>query len=493
MKKMKLMRSILCIYTVLLFLLLIQACGDTKNKDDLAKPNVVYILADQWRAQATSYNGDPNLRGRTPNLDRLAATGVSYRNAVSVCPVCTPHRAALLTGRYPTNTGMFLNDLQLPADEYTMAEIFRKEGYLTAYIGKWHLDGMGRFEFTPPERRQGFDYWKALECSHDYNQLLYYTGNTDQKHYWDGYGPYAETNDAINYIREHSAGEKPFLLFLSWGPPHFPHHTAPERFQKIFRKEDIIPAPNVPADMKEAAIAESIGYYSHIMALDSCIGRLQKTLMEEGIYENTIFVFTSDHGEMMGSHSVSPKLKQLAFSESARVPFLLKYPRLFGDKKIVVNSPINTPDILPTLLDLANINIPGSIEGKSMKEAITTPDAFAEEAALVMSVSPFDRPENNEYRGIYTSRYTYVENLEGPWLMYDNEEDPYQMNNLADKPEYEYLSKELGSILLEKLKMIGDEFRPRGYYIDKWGYKLNKSGYIDYRAGAEPQGPALNK
>lgn len=493
MRKIKTIKRILCISPVVLFLVLIQACVNTKNKDDLKKPNIVYVIADQWRAQATSYNGDPNLRGRTPNLDRIAETGVNYRNAVSVCPVCTPHRAALLTGRYPTSTGMFFNDIHLPADEYTMAEIFKEAGYQTAYIGKWHLDGMGRFEFTPPERRQGFDYWKALECSHDYNNLLYYSGDSDQKHYWEGYGPYAETNDAIDYIREHSDDEKPFLLFLSWGAPHFPHHTAPDRFQKIFREEGIILAPNVPDEMKEKAEEESVGYYSHIMALDSCIGRLQETLKEEEISENTIFVFSSDHGEMMGAHSVRPKLKQLAYAESVRVPFLLKYPALFGNEKIIVNSPINTPDILPTLLDLADIQVPESVEGKSMAQAITNPDAFADKAAVVMSVSPFDNPENDEYRGIYTSRYTYIENLEGPWLMYDNEKDPYQMNNLVDKPEYEGLLKELDSILSEKLNMIGDEFKSRGYYIEKWRYKLNKWGHIDYSTDAQPQGPGLNK
>ncbi|MBS0010148.1 MAG: sulfatase [Bacteroidales bacterium] len=487
------MKRIHCISLVLLFLILTQGCVNTKNKDDLKKPNVVYVLTDQMRAQATSYNGDPNLKGRTPNLDRLAETGVNYRNAVSVCPVCTPHRAALLTGRYPTSTGMFFNDIHLPADEYTMAEIFKGAGYQTAYIGKWHLDGMGRSEFTPPERRQGFDYWKALECSHDYNELLYYTGDSDKKYYWEAYGPYAETDDAIDYIREHSDREKPFLLFLSWGTPHFPHHNAPERFQKIFREEGIIPAPNVPDEIKEKAREESVGYYAHIMALDSCIGRLQQALKEEEIYENTIFVFTSDHGEMMGAHSVRPKLKQLAYAESVRVPFLLKYPLMFGNKKIVVNSPINTPDILPTLLKLANIPVPESIEGKSMARAITNPDEFEDEAAVVMSISPFDIQENDEYRGIYTSRYTYIENLEGPWLMYDNEKDPYQMNNLLDKTEYQDLLKELDSKLSEKLNMIGDEFKPRKYYIEKWGYKLNKWGYIDYGPDAEPQGPSLNK
>ncbi len=105
-------------------------------------PNIVYLLADQWRAQATGYAGDPNVH--TPNLDRLAREGLYFRNAVSVCPVCTPYRSALMTGRYPTSTGMFLNDASLPATEVCMAQIFGSAGYATGYIGKWHLDGRGR-------------------------------------------------------------------------------------------------------------------------------------------------------------------------------------------------------------------------------------------------------------------------------------------------------------------------------------------------------------
>ena len=149
------------------------------------RPNVVYVLADQWRASATGYAGDPNVK--TPNLDRLAKSCLNFRNAVSVAPVCTPYRAALMTGRYPTSTGMFLNDAHLPDSELCMAEIYRAAGYKTGYIGKWHLDGHGRESYIPPERRQGWDYWKAAECDHTYNHSHYYTGESDEKRFWEGY------------------------------------------------------------------------------------------------------------------------------------------------------------------------------------------------------------------------------------------------------------------------------------------------------------------
>ena len=116
--------------------------GQNPPAEKSVKPNLIYVLTDPWRASATGYAGDPNVK--TPDLDALALESINFENAVSVCPVCTPYRAALLTGRYPTSTGMFLNDLYLPDEELCMAEIFRTAGYETGYIGKWHLDGHGR-------------------------------------------------------------------------------------------------------------------------------------------------------------------------------------------------------------------------------------------------------------------------------------------------------------------------------------------------------------
>jgi arylsulfatase A-like enzyme len=482
--------------TTIVFLGLLWCCkNSTKKATDLLeikKPNIVYVLADQWRAQATGYNGDPNLIGKTPNLDRLADQGISFTNAVSVCPVCTPYRAALLTGQYPTTTGMIFNDLHLPGESVTMAELFKESGYKTCYIGKWHLDGMGRFAYTPPERRQGFEYWKALECSHDYNNLLYYEGESDVQHYWEGYGPYAETEDAISYIHQHADNDKPFFMVLSWGAPHFPHHTAPEELKQLFNPDEIALRANVADDVKENAIKESIGYYAHILALDSCMGKLQKALDEAGIADNTILVFTSDHGEMMGSHGVRPRQKQVPWAESVKVPFLLRYPAQYGNNKIVVDVPINTPDILPTLLSLAGLPVPDAIEGDNIAEAINNEEAYKERAALIMNVSPF-AGKADEYRGIYTSRYAFIKTLEGPWLLFDHKVDPLQMDNLVGKSGYEQLQEDLELLLQRELNKVGDEFKPRQYYIDKWGYKLTEGGYIDYSEDAEFQGPGLNK
>jgi arylsulfatase A-like enzyme len=466
--------------------------AQTATKPSPAKPNIIYVFADQWRAQATGYNGDPNLIGKTPNLDRIASHSVNFTNAISVCPFCTPYRASLLTGQYPTSTGMIFNDVQLPVASLTMAKIFKASGYQTAYIGKWHLDGMGRFEFTPPARRQGFDYWKALECSHEYNNLLYYTGNTDEKHYWEGYGPYAETKDAIQYINLHAKGKTPFLLVLSWGAPHFPHVSAPKELQQQFTPEKMILAPNVAKEMMERARQESVGYYGHILALDKCLGDIQNAISEAGIADNTIFVFTSDHGEMMGAQGVAPRQKQVPYAESVRVPFLLRYPAQYGNRAIVVNAPIDSPDILPTLLSLAGIPVPETVEGEDMTPAIGHPDAKKDKAALIMNPAP-SVGNLDEYRGIYTDRYAYVKNLNGPWFLYDHATDPFQLNNLAGMPAYSELQNRLEGMLQQELRKIGDDFRPRTWYFQKWGYQTSKEGNIEVLDRTIYQGPALNK
>jgi len=289
------------------------------GKKGPGRPNIVYVLADQWRACATGYAGDPNVK--TPNLDTLASTSINFENAISVCPVCTPYRSALLTGRYPMSTGMFLNDLYLPDEELCMAEIFKRASYETGYIGKWHLDGHGRSSFIPKERRQGFDYWKVLECTHDYNHSQYYDGDNKTLHTWEGYDAFAQTADARSYIHDHAKSDRPFLLMLSYGPPHFPHHTAPEKFKNLYDPGAITLRPNVPGNKMEKARKEAQGYYGHCTAIDHCLGDLLKTLQDTGIADNTIFIFTSDHGEMLWSQGQKHWEKQRPWDESIRVPF----------------------------------------------------------------------------------------------------------------------------------------------------------------------------
>ncbi|XOV92421.1 MAG: sulfatase [Bacteroidota bacterium] len=484
-------RQLTIIPIISLLACLLWSCNERPKSEQVKRPNVLFLLADQWRAQSTGYNGDPNLVGKLPNLDRLASQSVDFKNAFSITPVCTPYRAALLTGRYPTSTGMIFNDLHLPEEEVTMGELFKEAGYKTGYIGKWHLDGMGRSNYTPPERRQGFDYWKALECSHDYHNMRYYEGNDPEPKTWEGYSPYATTADAISYMKANANGEDPFLMVLAWATPHFPHQTAPEELQKEFDVDKIILRDNVPEDMRELARKEAVGYYAHMLALDKCFGYIQKALDDLGIADNTIVVFSADHGEMMGSQGVRPRQKQVPWIESVSIPFLIRYPDKYGKDGIEIKEPMNVPDVLPTLLSIAGLEIPDFIEGDDLSGVITGDYSNADDAALVMNVSPFALP-NPEYRGVYTSRYAYIKNLDQPPLLFDLKMDSLQMNNLAGQPGNEELLNEMESILQRELSDAGDEFRPRQYYIDKWNYRLNKGGHIDYSEGAPPQGPALN-
>ena len=452
------------------------------------KPNIVFLLADQWRAKATGYAGDPNIR--TPHLDRLASRSLNFRNVVSVCPVCTPYRAALMTGRYPTSSGMFLNDAYLPDGELCMAEILKKSGYTTAYIGKWHLDGHGRSAYIPPERRQGWDYWKAAECDHNYEHSHYYTGNSDEKHFWEGYDAFAQTQDAQAYLRRQARSSRPFVLLVSYGVPHFPHQTAPRTYQDQYPPEKIRLLPNVPQAMQENARLEAQGYYAHIAALDQCIGEILTTLSETGLAENTILVFTSDHGEMLGSHGCPPKMKQVAWDEAAHVPFLLCYPPAHQHRGRAIETPLTTPDILPTLLGLAKIAIPGTVEGEDLSALIRGKPEPSDRTALYMGVAPFAGSGfNREYRALRTPRYTYVCGLEGPWLLFDDRQDPHQLDNLLGQPEYKALCRNLDDRLQAKLRRIGDVFRPAQHYIESWGYEIAQHGSISYAPGAKVQSP----
>ena len=448
------------------------------EKHAVRKPNLVYIFADQWRAQAAGYAGDPN--ARTPNLDKLAKESVNFTNAVSGCPVCSPYRASLMTGRYPLTNGVFLNDVYLNTDAVSIAQAYNKAGYETGYIGKWHLEEQHRSAFIPKERRQGFKFWKVMECTHKYNNSFYYA-DENVKLKWEGYDAIAQTREAQRYICEHTGG-KPFALFLSWGPPHNPYHTAPEKYRKLFDANKLKLRSNVPKHLEAQARKDLAGYYAHIAALDDCIGEIIQTLKESGLEKNTIFVFTSDHGDML--YSQGQERKQRPWDESILVPFLLRYPAVLGRKGRTIDMPLDAPDIMPTLLGLSGIEIPDSVEGADFSGVIMGTEKPKENAALISCISPFGewtRPKGGkEYRGVRTRRYTYVKTLKGPWLLYDNKKDPYQLNNLCNKPEHRKLQKKLEGVLLQKLKETNDEFLSGWEYIKKWGYVVDKFGTATY-------------
>ncbi len=471
------MKKITYFIALCVFALCFASC---QQAEPVKKPNIVYILTDQWRASAFGYAGDPNVQ--TPNLDQFSKEAVNFANAVSVLPVCTPHRASLFTGRYPTSTGMFLNDLYLPSEELCMAEMFKAEGYNTAYIGKWHLDGHGRTNNVDIPRRQGFDYWKALECSHNYNKMPYYDNDDPKMKFWKGYSPYALAADANEYMTAHVQDEAPFLLVLSIATPHFPHYSAPQAMKDKYPLEELQLEPNVPQEWDEKTRKELQGYYAHCTASDEAIGTVLAKIKELALDKNTIVVFSSDHGEMMGSHGMRPFMKQLAWDESIKVPFLISYPGIGDNKGAVVNAPINTPDILPSLLGMTGSAIPASIEGENLAALIQAPNPDVDRVALIMNPCPFTSEfKYPEYRAIRTKQYTYARTPEGASKMFDNIADPYQMNNLIGNADYAQLQADLDAKLNVALEKSGDDFQSRQYYLDKWHFTLDqRKKCIDY-------------
>lgn len=402
-------------------------------------------------------------------------------NAVAGVPVCCPSRASFLTGQRPLTHGVFLNDVPLAPDASTLAKSFRAAGYDTALIGKWHLDGHGRSNFIPRERRQGFEYWKALECTHDYNNSFYYAAGPE-KLKWEGYDPIAQTQDAENYLRTHAKSEKPFFLVLSWGPPHDPYQTAPAKFRALYAPDQFKLRPNIPENMAARIRKEMVGYYSHCSALDDCLGELRGKLKEEGLDQNTLLIFTADHGDLLGAHGGHNK--QQPYDESLRIPFLLHWPAGLGTKPRKLDALINSEDMMPTLLGLCGVAIPKSVEGLDYSGYLHGGANPSDGATLLSCVSPFGQWNRSiggkEYRGIRTLRYTYVRDLKGPWLLFDNEKDPYQLHNLVAEPGFAALQAELDATLKKKLAAAHDEFLPGADYIKKWGYTVDKTGTAPY-------------
>lgn len=437
------------------------------------KPNILFIIADQWRAQAFGFAGDPNVK--TPHLDRFEKQCVNFTQAVAGMPVCSPTRASLLTGQRPQTHGIFINDVPLSTNAVTLPKVLKAAGYDTGCIGKWHVDGHGsRSAFIPRERRQGFDYWKVLECTHAYNNSFYYADGPE-KLKWDGYDAFAQTRDAQNYLRERAKAGRPFLLWLSWGPPHNPYETAPAKYRAMYSPEKIQFHPNVPESAREQARKELVGYYAHCTALDDAFADLLRTLDETGLATNTIVVFTSDHGDMLWSQN--QQRKQRPWEESARVPMLFRVPASLGVKPHRSSATMNTEDVMPTLLGLCGAAVPKSVEGFDFTGAMRGGADPSGGATILRCISPFGeftrKRGGKEYRAVRTAKHTYVSDLDGPWLLYDNVADPYQSTNLVGQAAHIGLRAELDTLLKKKLAEQRDAFLPGPDYIRQWGYKVD--------------------
>jgi len=446
------------------------------------KPNILFVFADQLRSQELSCYGGVNIK--TPNLDRLAEEGLMMTNAISTYPICTPFRGMLLTGLYPLHSGISNNDHPLNPNLPSFAKACKEEGYNTAYIGKWHLDGMGRTTYIPPQRRLGYDFWQALECTHDYFNSLYYDNNAKEPGYWEGFDAEAQTKAAQDYIKSRDP-EKPFFLTLSWGPPHDPY-IAPQKYldridpMKLELRENVKeheiadkladnPRFIIPDkykdrkkrryDLENEEWVRSIyaKYLAATLALDDYFGQLMKTLEEEGILDNTIIVFTSDHGDHLGSHQFYGKCTP--FEETISIPFLVRYPKSVKAKTIS-DALLSPMDMFPTIFGMAGLKH-SDVDGFDLSKVIANEEEDKRDAILLMNLTHFNNAALvnglDTYRGLRTRQYTYARYEDKtPWLLFDNKKDQYQMNNLANNPDYIELINELDTKLEKLLKEAGD-------------------------------------
>jgi arylsulfatase A-like enzyme len=239
---------------------------------------------------------------------------------------------------------------------------------------------------------------------------------------------------------------------------------------------------NVTEDMRERALKELQGYYAHCTATDKAIGEIIQKAKDLGIYDNSIIVFTSDHGEMMGAHGYRPFMKHQVYAESSEIPFLISYPGMAKNRGKIAEAPVTTPDILPTLLGLCNIEIPETIEGYDLSQIVKDPSKDKDRVALFMNPCPFNIAyADDEYRAIKTATYTYAKTPDGPSMLFDNVKDPLQLNNLVGDASHAEIRNKLDARLMEELARIGEtEVKPREYYLKKFGFEGRKEFRDEY-------------
>ncbi len=455
------------------------------------RPNVVFLLADQLRLQSCGYSGgyaeDPD--PYTPNLDALAEESADFRNAVAVNPVCCAYRASLFTGKYPSSTGMVINELRAMPDPDAIAHVLAPAGYHTGYIGKWHLYGKDHTpeqQFIPPgPHRLGFDdEWASFNFNHEYYKGFYYRDTVDRIDV-AGYEPHTHTDLAIDFLQRASNDEQPFALFVSYGPPHDPWDwdNCPETFNHLFRGTSFPDPPNYRdgharywhpewdeqwwiANWKPHRERYRQVYAAQTASLDWEVGRVLHAMADLGLDNDTLVVFTSDHGEMFGSQGRIAK--KIFYEEAARVPFLMRLPGRI--RSGLRDACLNTPDIAPTLLGILGIDVPPSMEGTDLSFVAETGEGPEPEAAFMQGMGhTFQWHDGDEWRAVRTKRFTYARMLadESEYL-FDNEVDPYQTDNLIAAAGSTDVRERLSRWMDEKMSALGDPFKPTTWYRGRW-------------------------
>jgi arylsulfatase A-like enzyme len=452
------------------------------------KPNLLFLWTDQQRADTLAAYG--NARFRVPMLNRLASESVVFDRAYVTQPVCTPSRSSVMTGLWPHQSGCVNNNIPLPTATKTIPELLNDSGYRTAYMGKWHL---GDEVFA----QHGFQEWKAIE---DGMYEKYYSAGRDPKarsayHAFLmglGYKPdeknvfsrnYASklpvehskpsflANEASKFLLKNRGG--PFLLYVNFLEPHTPFSSA----LNDLHSEEEAPLPknypgipegpepewykrrrkSVPKD--RASLQRSARNYAGLCSLvDQAVGRILWALEASGQMENTIIAFTSDHGEMMGAHTLL--YKQVMYEEAIHVPYLLRVP-FRNQKPHHVKQPVSHIDIAPTLLELlGKKQAAASFFGQSVVPLLSGAGRQQDHVFLEWTEDKKDSGEGPNGRTVISPNgYKLVLYDTDTCLLFDRNKDPLEMHNAYGKPEYTAIQNKLRKAIEGWQKATNDKLK----------------------------------
>jgi arylsulfatase A-like enzyme len=423
------------------------------------RPNVVVFFTDQQRWDSTGVHGNP--LELTPNFDRIARRGTHVYNCCTCQPVCGPARASLQTGLYATNTTCFRNGIALPTEHKTLAHYFRAAGYTTGYIGKWHLGPRDDASRVPPEYQGGYEYWLAANCleftSEAYRTVMYDgAGNTVRL---PGYRVDAVADAAIRYIDAHQ--QEPFFLFTSFIEPHFQNrlddYPPPDGYRQRYTSHNWIP-PDLAA-LGGSTHQHLPGYWGMVKRLDEAFGRMLDALKSLDLAEDTIVLFTTDHGCHFKTRN--REYKRSCHESSIRLPTALCGPGFEGGGQL--RQMISLVDLPPTLLDAAGIAVPQVMQGRSILPLIRH-EALDWPEELFLQIS-----EAQVGRAVRTARWKYC--VDAPHksggtdpaadryveqYLYDLECDPYELRNLIEQQSHARVAEVMRQRLVRRMVDAGE-------------------------------------
>ena len=435
-------------------------------------PNLIVLLSDQLRRQALGVHGDPD--ARTPHLDAFAQQGVRFDNACSTYPICVPFRFTLMTGEYAHVRKVPGIEYAMSTEERTLADEFNEAGYETIYVGKWHLDGgHGRLGSAVqvnrtriPRSRQGrWQKWYGFELRNDPFDTCYFEDDDPTPKKIDGYQTDGLFQIGMDHIKDR-VDDRPFCMVISVEPPHDPF-VAPEDVQSAWEARDIVLPENFDvADpvQRETFILNRKRYNAMVENLDANVGKMMAFLKAEGLSDDTVVVFLSDHGELAGAHGL--RAKQWPYEESVGIPLMVWDPRIRERAGTVIEDPTCTEDLFPTLLGLAGLVPKNEVPGTNLTPLIHGDvDALDREGVLLEFVAELrERPPffDEVWRGFRTRDYKYTvkgNNMGGrPWQFFDLKNDPGEMNNLVDDPNYRDQVAHHHRLLCERMIETEDHF-----------------------------------